>query len=1205
MAEVLVLGPDSEREFILFELQQLLDHCLEDTMKILIPVLCKHVPNWNIDLQIKAAQRLFDVVCLKLEPAVANMITCASFGVIHRSKGCAAPEYEELYNLWGVLLVDCLPNMEWSPQEIKDVLNLVDIHSKESYTSRKVAARVIGALAQCLHKSKVEKIILPRALQLFGDTDVEVRGTVVESLANIGAALPIRVTESMVWPRIEGLLKPPEEARIRATAMRTMAHILEAHRSSPGQHRLYRELLPPVFNSLAAFARKFSAEDQRHVPDDTYLILEVVSEVFGQFAYSLSLCPTTKKTFRKEAYKAYAGMATCNAPLIRRHCAFNLPGVAKALGDRYALELSGVCNYLANDMDEQVRWIVAAGIHETAQLLAPRGNFERLFGAVCALLQDESPMVRMNALTHFHELLTAFAKDGSDPASLRRLAPVFTDLTMLSEGEWRIQRSLAEQLGQCADIIPPDALLDNVLPLLYRLTKQGTPLVREAAMNATAKSIRKIPIRDRKLALDKYWRAAAHGPFWMRLALLDGGAAAMSVFSHKGFVELFAEDMLLLANDPVPNVRIRVATLMAKMAPMCKGMPSFDKALETLRKDNDEDVIQIMKKYDEAELAAMKEARERQSEDNSKYKEEQEFYGQSKPQKRARGRVPQVKGNHRMGIPGRRPSMEQVSENLSASKDIVAAGMTTSRLASEMKPGYAIPRDVDVEDMPYGANLPDDMIHGGEGMGMMSGLADGDVEVAAEGIMDGHNGPAMVVDSGIGAPMHVHPQSGMTSEQLLHEPDMRSGVNMHSMQPDNGASHGHSSHEDRPIYNNAANAGSDTRPNELMNGTVPVLQKSGSGNAGRYEARSKSWNGIIVQLPRQLSMESRQRRNAAKNGNNLNADGGGGNGKQHPQQPHQHSGWSLSKRKPSKLRGKKKRGGTGNNPSSHVADESNMSEASVSTDMADVSVEVVEYSTASANAPRQNITARAKSMVHPSLGNAPNVSSSIDAEGLPNVGMTADGAVIGGGLEGGGRKGGMLSGKGRKKGEQLVAVTYEKESGLPSFKGHAPWTRPKQDNEDIDALSEVVQRMEFGPPTDNLANGMDMHMQMQMQMEMGGKYDQHHEQDGMYMMGNSGMNKSTRGMGPRNSGGGGVGGGGSTMSELSMVAGGGPESGSNTTSNHLSMDGGSIAGNQPHLHIHPTQTQQHQQHHHPGVGGGNGGNGGNGGFLRGLFRRRR
>lgn len=1011
MAEVLVLGPDSEREFILFELQQLLDHCLEDTMKILIPVLCEHVPSWDIDLQIKSAQRLYDVVYLDLDPATANMITCASFGVIHRSRGRAGAEYEDLYNLWGGLLVDCLPNMQWSQKEIKDVISLVDIHSKESlFTSRKVAARVVGALAQCLDKSKVEKVILPRAISLFEDSSVEVRGTVVESLATIGAALPIRVTETEVWPRVERLLQPPEEARIRATAMRTLSHILEAHRSSPSPNRLFRELLPPVFAQLAGFSRKYSSEDQRLVHDDTYLLLEVVSEVFGQFAYSLALY--AKKSFRKEAYKAYAGMSTCNGPLIRRNCAFNFPGVAKALGERYAAELSGLCDYLANDMDEQVRWILAAGIHETAALLAPRGNFDRLFGAVCQLLQDESPMVRMNALAHFHDLLSAFAKEGNDQSSLKRLAPVFSDLTVLSEGEWRIQRSLAEQLGKCADIIPSDALIENVLPLLYRLTNEGTPLVREAAMDAVIKSFRNIPTaHDCLAAIEKYWRAASRGPFWMRLAMLDGGASAMKVFSHKRFAELFALDMLKLCNDPVANVRIRVASLLAEMAPMCYGSPAYIKALETLRNDNDVDVLQLLRGHEEAVRVHMKVARERQSEDQVKFKEEQEFYGlTNRTQKRVRGRLTSTKGNRIMAV--RRPSLDQSSGHLSVSKAVISAAKVSSAAASAMKPGYQLPSLADSDTPLYLGSTMEDMV---------ANSINKAVVVEGEGMVDNAEGMTL--------------QSNLLSS--LAEQDSLLGKGGTRMLDINGNS--------RPtlLYGGSTDVGLDAMTNRKLlgmngerpgNGNVPVVQRT-LGRSFRNEARSKSWNGMIPQFPRQLSAESRNRKNVSK-GEDSVGSGWNRQGKDGP------------KRKLSSLRRKKKRSvGVGpGEDSSAVPPEGRVSE----------SADIVEQSSGASRV----LAARAKSMMHPNGGDV--------VPGNGQFGIMMDNGRMRGVKENSenGRSrhrkkvGDVLGGL-----ESDIGLTVGMEQPLPSFRGHAPWLRQKQDGEDLEALSEAAHRKVFGVPS--------------------------------------------------------------------------------------------------------------------------------------------
>lgn len=49
--------------------------------------------------------------------------------------------------------------------------------------------------------------------------------------------------------------------------------------------------------------------------------------------------------------------------------------------------------------------------------------------------KSENQIVRMKALTNFHDLFTAFEKDGSGPASPRRLAELFTDVAMLSSGK--------------------------------------------------------------------------------------------------------------------------------------------------------------------------------------------------------------------------------------------------------------------------------------------------------------------------------------------------------------------------------------------------------------------------------------------------------------------------------------------------------------------------------------------------------------------------------------------------------------------------------------------------------------------------------------------------------------------------------------------------------------------------------------------------
>lgn len=740
MAEVLEAGPDTERDFILFEMQQMLDHCLSDTLRILVPVLCELVPQWSVELQLKAAERLFDVVSLQLPPSVASMITSASFAVVESARHATAEDIEDVYTLWGGVLVDAMPTVVWEAAELATVLGTLDGHarSRGSEPARKLAARALGALAQCLPPASVESQLLPRVLALVADESAAVRGTVVESLAFLGATMPADHVAERIWPRFVAVLAEgsPEEPQVRATALRSVAHVLEKQRhrcgigiqpevpppapagaapfpaaassssspppaagtdahkraskvkrkrgfKSPGAARLFNELLPPLLDTQSAFSLRYASEDQRLVSDDTYLLLEVVSEVFGQLVYAVTCALAARPsaaaadgaavgaTFRESAYRAYLAMATCNGPLIRRNCAYNLPGMAVSLGEGYAAELSGLAEYFAKDSDEEVRWIVAAGIHESTALLASGGGvFDRLFAAVCALLTDSNALIRSNALGHFHDAMSALAAmpvtvvveaaDGADGgaavtdvddqqqqveevpaeaappgAATDRLAPLFDDLELLSEGEWRVQESLAKQLELSIGLMPSESLQQFVLPLLYRLMEQGTPVVRTTAMRAIIKGVRTINLpAERDTVVDRYWGDAAGGPFWMRLALLDGGVVALSVFSRRRVAEIFAPRMLDLVDDPVVNVRIRLARTLPLLAPVCAAQAQYQSVLRRLSGDADVDVRNAVEAHPDAAAAAMAAAAKDEAVDQEKQRAEDELYG--------RGAAPRV-----------------------------------------------------------------------------------------------------------------------------------------------------------------------------------------------------------------------------------------------------------------------------------------------------------------------------------------------------------------------------------------------------------------------------------------------------------------------------------------------------------------------------------------------------------------------------------
>mmetsp|Transcript_12157 Transcript_12157/g.24804 ORF Transcript_12157/g.24804 Transcript_12157/m.24804 type:complete len:778 (-) Transcript_12157:1501-3834(-) len=628
MAELLAVGPDSEREFVLFELQQLLDHCLDDTLRVLIPTLCDNVASWEVELQFRAAEALQQVVGVSLSSEVAWMITVASYRVLEHVEGRIEDDLDRdaFYELWGGTINDALLQVSrmFSEERSDDILRLVDQGAQSDIIPvRKLAAKVLGSLAQTFSPTAVSSKLLPRALPLCSDSNILVRGTAAESLAFIGAVLPCVVTEVDLWP-IFLVFLDDGDARIRATTLRTISHILKAKYDIEPSEHLFKDLLIPILLQWANFARQWAQEDQRTLDDDTYLLLEVIAEVFGNLTYCTARY--VKLGFRKQAIRAYCAMSTCNGPLIRRNCSFNLPGMAATLSSKYGVELSNIVEHFSRDTDAEVRGILAAGLHVTVTQLYSGGRVDKLISAVTNLLQDDHPAVRMLVLEHFAETIGAVVKEG-EPSALRRLTPLLEHVRFLSQGEWRSQERFADQLGDCVNLIPQTLLKEKVLPILLELCETGVCPVRRAAVKSMVRSFRyfREPV-EREHIVRQFWARLAEGTHIDRITMLEGGRFALELFSSVLFQSLFAKAMLDFANDPVPNVRLKLALLLPDMSGACEHVPEFIMAYGTLLQDDDIDVKEAMQTHHRRAGKLMQVATQLEREDRKKLEEEAKLY---------------------------------------------------------------------------------------------------------------------------------------------------------------------------------------------------------------------------------------------------------------------------------------------------------------------------------------------------------------------------------------------------------------------------------------------------------------------------------------------------------------------------------------------------------------------------------------------------
>eukprot|EP00181_Compsopogon_caeruleus_P003588 CAMPEP_0184684422 /NCGR_PEP_ID=MMETSP0312-20130426/15215_1 /TAXON_ID=31354 /ORGANISM="Compsopogon coeruleus, Strain SAG 36.94" /LENGTH=188 /DNA_ID=CAMNT_0027137575 /DNA_START=42 /DNA_END=605 /DNA_ORIENTATION=+ len=128
IADVLLSGPDSERDFALLELSQLLDHCLEDTIKILIPIMCSHVHEWGVNVQFRVGEGLTNVVALPMTAHTSWIISTAAFRVLHEAPNLQMVESERgnFFELWGSMLVEALFQVDWNAGRSQEALAFLD-----------------------------------------------------------------------------------------------------------------------------------------------------------------------------------------------------------------------------------------------------------------------------------------------------------------------------------------------------------------------------------------------------------------------------------------------------------------------------------------------------------------------------------------------------------------------------------------------------------------------------------------------------------------------------------------------------------------------------------------------------------------------------------------------------------------------------------------------------------------------------------------------------------------------------------------------------------------------------------------------------------------------------------------------------------------------------------------------------------------------
>jgi len=622
-SSVLLEGSDLERLAVLFQFPQFLEHCPGDTINVMVPEICKNAIDWSDNATMAAAEALYFVVGVVVPEAISRQIVEAALRIVGKMG------HGDIFDAWGEILSMILPQV--NRDDVLRLLVPVTLERCGSSTveSRRLAARIMGSMTENLTTKELEDLFLAKSVALCDDKDSSVRAMIAQSLATMGAKLPLRISEQYYWSKLYALTKD-ENARVRAASIRAVAKSAEAHKEEALKSKTFQSLLLPMFIDKCKDATQTAASDLRTVDDDTYLMLEIFAEVYGYFLVAMTPLFSDEETWTT-ALNALRRMVTCNGPTVRHWCAFNLPAVATTCGMRRPDRIKGVLQALSTDTDVETRATLAAGLCETTKILADGELREELLAAISELMIDQNPQVRMNALTHFAEVLQLLSKN--EPAA-KHLDNVFTNLDVLSQDSWRTQRVLAEQLDAAAKLIPQEMLCEYVAPILFQMARESTYLVRNTAIAAIIRVLRYIPTtRRRDHILTHFIKEWAQGKvYWTRLAYLDGTDTAHKIFSRGLFKKLFVEEALGMYKDPVPNVRLRLVNVMKNIIGSCKDMALYKEAMEKLLSDEDAQVREGAVECKQQVAAYGGFTREEDEEDRLREEAEKKFFIHPKSQ---------------------------------------------------------------------------------------------------------------------------------------------------------------------------------------------------------------------------------------------------------------------------------------------------------------------------------------------------------------------------------------------------------------------------------------------------------------------------------------------------------------------------------------------------------------------------------------------
>ena len=275
---------------------------------------------------------------------------------------------------------------------------------------------------------------------------------------------------------------------------------------------------------------------------------------------------------------------------VRTIAVTKLPAVCQFKPDRSLLNLIAPnLNKSIRDDSEQVRAALAEALARMAPVLGAALTADVLLHLILKSLRDQSSLVRLKIIANIEHISSLLKVDEVAPC----LMPAITELA--TDRQWRTRLSILDFSPLLAKHLAKEMFIPELLPVVIRWLSDPVFKVREAASTNAIPEIARVigPAATKDHVLPEIVSLGKNSNYLFRITALMAISKLVDIVPNQEFMDILLPLLTSMVNDPVPNVRLNVATTLHAIYPKVPKRVAANEILTSLRtlvKDSDSDV---------------------------------------------------------------------------------------------------------------------------------------------------------------------------------------------------------------------------------------------------------------------------------------------------------------------------------------------------------------------------------------------------------------------------------------------------------------------------------------------------------------------------------------------------------------------------------------------------------------------------------------